>query len=225
MKKTLLLVLAAVTLTACQTATKPVPTKPTTPVAADSSLPNRVEATVPELNLTYTYDATVFQKPVRMGDKAVLYRQGEPAAGAGTLRLTFNKPGEQPEYETWLSDFAGEIVTESTVQTLCDNARWPKGMFVQCRIMREPIPHAEFYVGMALPGGTFALHKAAVFPTGDAARPGLFIDTVIEDAPADLLDAKNEAHVTSALEQLASGKANSRLVTEFNRVVGSVTFE
>lgn len=221
MKKSLPLALATLALVACHTATTPAPTG-STPNAAASSDPNRLLAQIPELNLYYTYDSTVFQEPEPLESKVILYRQGEAIAGAGTLAFTFHGLGKQPEYETWLSDFPAELVASSSLQTLCNNERLSKEIIVQCRILRDPVPHAEFYVAMKMRNGSYTLHKSAVFYTGVPAYPGLYIDTFIEDAPADLLAANNDTEARGALEKFAKGEAKSRLVTEFDRVINSI---
>jgi hypothetical protein len=190
--------------------------------SSSSSVENGIATyTIPEIGMSFEYPTDVFQNPLkyRVG-LDVLFRQGEQRAGAGAIRFSYFEKGGAPDYETWYSDYIGDIATESTLQNVCSNSRWPKDMFVGCKIVAEPIPHAEFYIGEGDPETSYNLHKSAIFFTQNSKYPGVFVDMSVLDVPVH-----NVTETKAALEKLASGKMQSKLVQKFDQIISSIRFD
>ncbi len=179
--------------------------------------------TIPELGMTFDYPKNIFQEPVSGGSKVILYAQGEQAAGAGAIRFSFNAKDDIPEYETWHSDYIGNIAAESTLETVCANARWPEDMLVDCKVVSEPVPHAEFYIGNEYIN--FSMHKSAIFFTKNSTNPGLFVDVLITDVPEEFQQPGSARETKQNLQKISSGEIPSARVAEFDRIIASIRFE
>ena len=196
-------------------------------IASCSSPSNRETFEIPQIGMTFTYNADVFQIPQKYGPYSVdLYEKEKSTNGAGVVDIRFTPQGFRPEYGTSNEDYIGDIVSERPLEELCNDPRWTKYPMAMegCRVVASPIPHVEFFT--AHPGlgdrETF-FEKRAIFLTGNPELPGVIISTNAKELTEK--PALSQEAMQQKLDAFANGTLKSAFIDEMDTLIRSIEFK